>query len=294
MDKKRKIGRNDPCPCGSGKKYKMCCGAEHWSSIQPNKEIDHFKLNKEIAYKGKVGRMREEFCKHYIKRKQGAFKAIEQRIIKQTATAGETITCHKGCFFCCSQLIWAPLQECEAIVYYLYQHESLFIHFLKEYPRWRQEVRKNESLFQRINQLYEKEISTGYVGKYKTTIMEESVCYWAQNILCPFLRDGVCLIYEVRPWMCASVSATTPAEWCSPLNANKPMLYEVYGPWTKEVPLYGKINSFILFSLPIGVYNILKGGTSFLSTCPGLETLEKEAINDPEVRPIIQQYLKTR
>ncbi|MDR0710541.1 MAG: YchJ family protein [Spirochaetaceae bacterium] len=22
-----KIGRNDPCPCGSGKKYKHCCGA---------------------------------------------------------------------------------------------------------------------------------------------------------------------------------------------------------------------------------------------------------------------------
>ena len=21
------IGRNDPCPCGSGKKYKRCCGA---------------------------------------------------------------------------------------------------------------------------------------------------------------------------------------------------------------------------------------------------------------------------
>ena len=23
-----KVGRNDPCPCGSGKKYKQCCGAE--------------------------------------------------------------------------------------------------------------------------------------------------------------------------------------------------------------------------------------------------------------------------
>ncbi len=23
---KSKIGRNDPCPCGSGKKYKRCCG----------------------------------------------------------------------------------------------------------------------------------------------------------------------------------------------------------------------------------------------------------------------------
>ncbi len=25
--KTSKIGRNDPCPCGSGKKYKKCCGA---------------------------------------------------------------------------------------------------------------------------------------------------------------------------------------------------------------------------------------------------------------------------
>ena len=23
----QKVGRNDPCPCGSGKKYKNCCGA---------------------------------------------------------------------------------------------------------------------------------------------------------------------------------------------------------------------------------------------------------------------------
>ena len=22
----KKFGRNDPCPCGSGKKYKKCCG----------------------------------------------------------------------------------------------------------------------------------------------------------------------------------------------------------------------------------------------------------------------------
>ena len=30
-----KIGRNDPCPCGSGKKYKKCCLGQsrkkHWS-----------------------------------------------------------------------------------------------------------------------------------------------------------------------------------------------------------------------------------------------------------------------
>ena len=24
--KVKKVGRNDPCPCGSGNKYKQCCG----------------------------------------------------------------------------------------------------------------------------------------------------------------------------------------------------------------------------------------------------------------------------
>ena len=27
-NKSQKVGRNDPCPCGSGKKYKKCCGAD--------------------------------------------------------------------------------------------------------------------------------------------------------------------------------------------------------------------------------------------------------------------------
>jgi SWIM/SEC-C metal-binding protein len=26
MEAETKVGRNDPCPCGSGKKYKKCCG----------------------------------------------------------------------------------------------------------------------------------------------------------------------------------------------------------------------------------------------------------------------------
>ena len=28
IQKGDKIGRNDPCPCGSGKKYKNCCGRD--------------------------------------------------------------------------------------------------------------------------------------------------------------------------------------------------------------------------------------------------------------------------
>ena len=34
MARKRKIGRNNPCPCGSGKKYKNCCeGHVDWSAL---------------------------------------------------------------------------------------------------------------------------------------------------------------------------------------------------------------------------------------------------------------------
>ena len=28
VKKAQKVGRNDPCPCGSGKKYKQCCGRD--------------------------------------------------------------------------------------------------------------------------------------------------------------------------------------------------------------------------------------------------------------------------
>ncbi|MBQ8185557.1 MAG: SEC-C domain-containing protein, partial [Clostridia bacterium] len=32
VNKTPKVGRNDPCPCGSGKKYKKCCGANQGTS----------------------------------------------------------------------------------------------------------------------------------------------------------------------------------------------------------------------------------------------------------------------
>ena len=29
----RKVGRNEPCPCGSGKKFKFCCGSPAKSDL---------------------------------------------------------------------------------------------------------------------------------------------------------------------------------------------------------------------------------------------------------------------
>jgi len=36
--RKEKIGRNAPCPCGSGKKYKNCCGANKTTTAQAEKD----------------------------------------------------------------------------------------------------------------------------------------------------------------------------------------------------------------------------------------------------------------
>ena len=33
-----KVGRNDPCPCGSGKKYKKCCLLKPASEQQPEQK----------------------------------------------------------------------------------------------------------------------------------------------------------------------------------------------------------------------------------------------------------------
>ena len=44
-----KIGRNDPCPCGSGKKYKKCCLNEQQAS-----PMDKLKALKPVTSASKV------------------------------------------------------------------------------------------------------------------------------------------------------------------------------------------------------------------------------------------------
>jgi len=53
---REKIGRNDPCPCGSGKKYKHCClpapsvehvwARQHEESDRLTRDITRFAMRK--------------------------------------------------------------------------------------------------------------------------------------------------------------------------------------------------------------------------------------------------------
>ena len=44
-----KIGRNDPCPCGSGKKYKQCCGKPE-APTMPSAESHDGAVERAVAW----------------------------------------------------------------------------------------------------------------------------------------------------------------------------------------------------------------------------------------------------
>jgi len=48
---RKKVGRNDPCPCGSGKKYKYCCWPKGFDEIFEKKEISRKENEEDIETK---------------------------------------------------------------------------------------------------------------------------------------------------------------------------------------------------------------------------------------------------
>ena len=113
------------------------------------------------------------------------------------------------------------------------------------------------------------------------------------QIPCPFLVNQECLIYEVRPFACASIYSVTPSEWCSPSSVQDPRVF-----WSQlpldivAIPFYDKDSSITPpdRNLPDTVYRILIGGFQFFSEIPGLESLYQELLRDEEIR----QFMKKR
>ena len=47
-----KVGRNDPCPCGSGKKYKKCCLVETFVEVGKKESIEKRLIENIIQFIG--------------------------------------------------------------------------------------------------------------------------------------------------------------------------------------------------------------------------------------------------
>ena len=294
MNREQEIGRNAPCPCGSGKKYKKCHGTVPEGYSAGERGPDYLAISRDIAYKGKIGQMRKDFCISYIKTKQEVIRGIEITQLEMAEAKGETITCQKGCHFCCVQYVDAGIQEAEAIVYYLYQNESVLNNFLQEYPAWREKVQQSGYPSQNMVHHWEKTednkwrdkkiLQGGLAALYEHTMA---------NILCPFLNNSSCSIYEVRPYTCAGCFATTPAELCKPVNRNKARIYTAVQPdiINDTSFYYRNLEHPVQSFMPEMVHHLLTYGLIGMPEMPGLENLPHEFMNDPEVKTILQKYL---
>jgi len=70
----KEVGRNDPCPCGSGKKYKKCCGFKQ----NPGQK----KINAQVILPQKASSMDSLFSKAMPEKREENPKSLEKKISK--------------------------------------------------------------------------------------------------------------------------------------------------------------------------------------------------------------------
>ena len=234
----------------------------------------------ETAYKGKVGLERRAFCSAFIEKKQDAFRRLERDVFAKIESNGERVTCHKGCSACCVAYIQASIQECEAIVYYLYENPTTLDSFLERYSRWRERMRSLGNPFLRcdevLHQQYQGELSQSDQG----ILLGALSLYQEQDIPCCFLSDGACSIYSVRPYACVNHYVTTPAawcragDWCEPQSPHRPRIYMTGVDDLYDISFYHEnLRRPIVGFMPTMVYRILTGGLEYIAELTGFERL---------------------
>ena len=80
------VGRNDPCPCGSGKKYKKCCGLK--SSLQ-RRQFSNLNPEQVPSSMGKIAGMVSQTLKSINPEAAGKLDAM---IKKQTDKLAEKMS----------------------------------------------------------------------------------------------------------------------------------------------------------------------------------------------------------
>ena len=213
------IGRNKPCPCGSGKKYKKCCGKVDKLSTEEQVEYKQlnfdFHISRIISYRGKIGKMREDFCKRQIEKKKLGFKLIEADQDREAFKRSAKISCQKGCSYCCRAYTEATIQECEGIAFFLYQNEEILNSFAKTYPQWKQMVHEQGDVSKKLEEIVHQAKATAAYGE-ETGVIKKAVDDELRrySIPCPFLSNDICSIYEVRPYACAGYFTFNAPDKC--------------------------------------------------------------------------------
>jgi Fe-S-cluster containining protein len=250
-------------------------------------EINFFKLNKWLAYKGKVGRERASFCNEYIRNKNLVFETITARQQEAAQTNGETVSCRPGCVYCCYHYVTATLDEIEAIVYYLYRNENALNGFLAAYRSWKTKIETNKTLLRDISKAYNDHLHDRDSAEKQELFQTLANQYNTLDIPCPFLSENRCLIYPVRPWVCAGYFAVTPNDWCRPDSPHKARTLSISNFKDMRKIVHYRNSRGLWMNMPKAVFAVLQGGIYTLAKIPGMETLERETLDDPEVKELL-------
>jgi Fe-S-cluster containining protein len=237
-------------------------------------------IDKGRAYGGEIGRQRREFCVDYAVRKNESFRRIQRDIFAQIEARSGSVTCRKGCGDCCVLYVEADIQECEAIVYFLYQHPEIMATFLRRYDGWRQRMRRLGNPFARCEAILHQHRDVRLEQSDQAMLLDALLLYQEQDIPCAFLDEGACSIYEVRPYVCANHYVTSPADWCRSVNwcdatfPNRPAVFMTNIDEIYDLSFYHRnLAKPVIGFLPTTVYRLLTEGLEYVADRTGLESV---------------------
>jgi Fe-S-cluster containining protein len=213
------------------------------------------------AHAGQYGMWRRQFCRDYS-RVLNQILAERHRLFLETIEAkGETITCRKGCANCCCQHIEAYLAHGIYIADYLYANEKLLHVFLKDYEHWYSIAGPVSGEIDLLQHQAAAELKKFDSWWFLVSPLLKR--YFRLATPCPFLKDGACAIYSVRPGCCASHYSVNPPELCSVNNVEGSPTYDLILRESDQQKL-GALAPAELFiyqmTMPVLVYRLLTEG----------------------------------
>jgi hypothetical protein len=174
---------------------------------------------------GDYGKWRKDFCLQYLDALVQARENTHNALLASLAASDETISCRKGCIYCCFQYVTVSLAQAMVITDYLYGRKELLKQFLSNYAQWR---RQGYDMAKRIDCIRNQALAASMrIDGIITATRPLSHNYFKAHIACPFLSGNRCLIYYVRPLQCSGHYAVSPPERCAATSGTEPSIYQL-------------------------------------------------------------------
>lgn len=212
---------------------------------------------------GPYGEWRREFCRKYQKILTQTRDNSYNALVKTLSSKGKSISCRKGCTYCCSHYVAAPLAHGIVIVDYLYNNKTLLRLFINTYKKWRHkgyDISRNNDRIR--NQAFS-------LSKPIEDIIDVtrplSMRYLEMEIPCPFLVNNACSIYAVRPMPCSGQYSVSPPDWCAVGTDNKADVHQIVPDDEDLVNFLQLVDPQLMLyevTLPIMIYQLLTEGIS--------------------------------